>query len=197
MSRGGWRYGAGRPASHAKTSHYLRLDVRVLHRKALLTPGASFSWQWSRDGGQVASIGVRVMGSYSVHLDYQRSGNPEHVELDLQRTACHYGSTRPWFTCPRCGRRVAIVYLANTPGCRQCLRLHYPSQSDDTIGRSWGRTVKILRKLGQDGLHDVPHRPNGMRQATFARLWSAWMRDDEFRENALAAFMAQHYKFLL
>lgn len=195
MSRGGLRYGAGRPASHAKTTHYLRLDVRDLHRKGLLIPGASFSWQWSRYGEQVGNIGIRVMGSYSVHLDFQRNGGPEHVELHLQHTACHYGSTRPWFTCARCGRRVAIVYLSSSPGCRQCLRLHYPSQSDDAIGRSWERTGKVMRKLGRD-MQDFPRRPKGMRQATYDCLWSAWLREDDFRNDAMALFVAQNFDLL-
>lgn len=199
MSRGGTRYGAGRPASHAKTRHYLLLDVRDLHRKRLLTPGASFSWQWSRDGEQFAAIGVRVVPAVcglSVHLDFQRDRKPEHVELSLMRTACHYGSTRPWFTCPRCGRRMAIVYLApGNPGCRQCLRLRYQSQSNDFIDRSWGRTQRIMRTLGQD-LQAFPHRPKGMREATYGRLWSAWLREDDFRNDAIERFIAQHADLL-
>lgn len=199
MSCGGSRYGAGRPASHAKTRHYLLLDVRDLHRKRLLTPAASFSWQWCRDGEQFAIIGVRVVrvvAGLAVHLDYQRDHKPEHVELYLQRTACHYGCTRLWFTCPRCGRRVAIVYLApGNPGCRQCLRLRYQSQSNDFIDRSWGRTQKIMRALGQR-LQDFPRRPKGMREATYDRLRAAWWREDDFRNDAIERFMAQHADLL-
>jgi hypothetical protein len=191
LSRGGLRYGAGRPALHAKASHYLRLDVRVLHRQGLLTAGASFSWEWKSYGEQVGNIGIRVAGNHGVHLDFQRNGTPEHLELRLEHTACQYGGTRPWFNCARCGRRVAIVYLSNSPGCRQCLRLNYPSQSEDAIGRSWGRTAKVMRKLGGE-MQDFPRRPNGMRQRTFDRLWAAWLREDDFREDAIAVFMAQH-----
>ncbi len=191
--RGGSRFGAGRPAWHAKTSRYLRLDVRDLRRRGLLKPGASFAWQWSRVGEQYASIGIRVISSYVVHLDFQRDGEPERVELDLEHTACRYGGERPWFTCPRCRRRVAIVYLARNPGCRKCLALRYPSQSGDAITRSWERTVKILRKLGQTNMHDIPCRPKGMRQTTFERLLAAWWREKQFRDDALAIFVVQHF----
>lgn len=193
MSRGGSRYGAGRPALHAKTSHYLRLDVRDLHRRGSLTPGTSYGWTWTRDGKQVGSVGVRIE-SHAVHLDYARDGKTEHVELRLQRTSCQYGGNRPWFTCPRCGRRMAIIFLANDPACRKCLRLRYPSQSNDPIGRSWVRTYKVMRRLGQgQDLHDVPRRPKGMRTRTYDRLRATWIREDQFRDDALAVFVATHY----
>jgi len=196
MSRGGYRYGAGRPAAHAKTSQFLGLDVRSLHRRGLLATGSSFSWTWSRGDETVGTISVSVPESWMVHLDYRRNGDPRHEALRLDHSFCHYGGTRPWFTCPRCGRRVAIVYLGSATGCRQCLRLRYPSQSEDFLSRSWRRTSRILRRLGREA-EDTPRRPSGMRRRTYERLCDAWCREEEFRDDALAAFMAErHHLFL-
>lgn len=194
MSRGGYRAGAGRPASHAKTTQYLGLDVRALHRRRLLAAGSSFSWTWSRDGEPVGTISVRVPYTSTVHLDYRRNGEPRHDAIDLWLSPCAYGGTRPWFSCPRCKRRVAIVYLGNVTGCRQCLRLRYPSQSEDILDRSWRRTSRVLQKLGR-ATDDTPWRPSGMRRRTYERLRDDWIREEEFRDDALAAFMVQHYQF--
>jgi hypothetical protein len=196
MSRGGNRAGAGRPASHAKTSDYLGLDVRALHRRRLLTAGSSFSWTWSRHGEPVGTIGVRVPHTSIVHLDYCRNGDPRHDAIDISRSPCAYGGTRPWFTCPGCRRRVAIVYLGTATGCRQCLRLKYPSQSEDSLDRSWRRTSRIIQKLGRD-VDDFPRRPSGMRRRTYEQLRDAWIREEEFRDEALAAFMAAHHQLFL
>ena len=190
MSRGGWRYGAGRPASHSKTDRYLALDVRALQRKGFLAAGSTFTSTWSRRGKQIGSVGGRVPDGYAVHLDFQRDGNPEHVELSLRKSVCHYGGRRPWFICPRCQRRAAIIYLAKAPGCRECLGLRYQSQSEDLIDRSWRRTGRIMERLGRE-ISEGPRRPKWMRHATHKRLFEAWCREEQFRDEAISAFLAQ------
>lgn len=190
MSRGGYRWGAGRPALHAKTSQYLGLDVRALHRRRLLTPGSSFSWTWSRGGEHAGTIGIRVPEVSTVHLDYRRDDEPMHDTIRLARSHCHFGGWRPWFMCPRCWRNVAIVYLGNATGCRRCLRLRYPSQSEDTLDRSWRRTSRIMRRFGGD-IDEFPRRSKGMRQRTYERLFEAWCREEEFRMETLETFMSK------
>jgi hypothetical protein len=196
MSRGGNRYGAGRPASHAKTSQYLRLDVRDLQRRRLLRAGSSFGWTWKQDGECIGTIGIQVPDDSSIILTYRRNDEPRYEAIGLWRTTCNFGGTRPWFICPECKRRVAIVYLGNATGCRRCLRLRYPSQSFDLLDRSWGRTGRIARKLGCQ-IVDFPRRPKGMRRRTYERLAGAWWREEEFRDEALAAFMAERYELFL
>lgn len=41
MSRGGWRWGAGRPAYKGKAEACMRIDVREWHRRGTLRPGYS------------------------------------------------------------------------------------------------------------------------------------------------------------
>ncbi len=195
MNRGGYRTGAGRPATHSKTTVHLRLDVRDLARRGLLSAGTSFAWSWWRSGELAGRVDVCIMGGCAVHLDYRRADRPEHVELALDYTACNFGSDRPWFTCPRCTRRVAVVYLASVVGCRQCLRLRYPSQSADALGRSWQRSKRIAAKLRIESGH-YPRRPKGMRHATFDRLAQAWWAEDGYREDAFDAFAERWAAYL-
>ncbi len=52
------------------------------------------------------------------------SGLP--VKLVTSRTG--FNGVRYWFSCPRCQRRVAVVFkhpLSNNLGCRTCLGLNY------------------------------------------------------------------------
>jgi len=50
------------------------------------------------------------------------------IEIKLATSKTHYNGTRFWFKCPKCGRRVGVLYehpLNNDIGCRTCLDLDY------------------------------------------------------------------------
>jgi len=84
---------------------YRSLDVRRWQRDGLLEPGRWFSWQWTRDGQTLASIGVTA-GADRVILNHRhRSGGgewkAEEYPVRLDRTPCTYGGTRGWFKSAR------------------------------------------------------------------------------------------------
>lgn len=191
MSRGGWRYGAGRPGWHAKTTAACRLDVRKMARDGALVPGRSGMWGW----GDTATAGY-VAEPDGIVLSYRyQDGSewrPVESRISLERTPCNFGGSRVWFCCPRCGKRVATIYLFGWPGCRTCSRMAYPSQSEDSIARSWRRTRKIERRLAGEGQEWDYQRPKGMHEATFGRLKEAWLREDALRDQALAGFLERY-----
>ena len=148
------------------------------------------TWRWSNG----ASIGLDTSPDV-VTFRYRwggKDGTDVAERVAIFRTPCHYGGSRPWFACPRCWQRCAILYLAGRPKCRRCARLVYPSQSADATARSWQRTLQILQRLGQadEWPHGVPRRPKGMRRATYERLWQAWEAEDEYRDGLLVDFLA-------
>lgn len=178
MGTGGMRFGAGRPGWKRKAEQSLALDVRQLARNGLLRPGA-FSWRWTSNYGErVGSVGVRVADDAErLILSYQWTpygSEPRHIEctLRIERTPCNYGGTRPWFRCPSCGRRCAVVYYgAGRYACRRCVRVSYLSQCEDETGRLWRRQRKIESKLaGGAAEWNGWQRPKGMHQETFDRL---------------------------
>ena len=188
MAKGGVRYGAGRPGWHVKAEHCRRLDVRRWHRDGLLRPGISTSWIWtdSETGERLASIGFRVT-DHHVTLSYSINDVPASQHVPLDRTPCNYGGARPWFHCPRCSRRVAVLFLrANGFACRHCQRIAYGSQSDDLCGRTWRRQAKMEARLG-------PHwqRPKGMHHRTPERLLEGIFACEEIREDALAGYLSR------
>jgi hypothetical protein len=86
----------------------------------------------------------------------------------LEWTPCNFGGSRPWFLCPGCGRRAAILYAASLESgalCRLCAKLVYQSQREDPIARARRRAEKALARLGPGG-----SRPKGMHKNTYSLL---------------------------
>jgi hypothetical protein len=114
-----------------------------------------------------------------------------HLRLDdlpVDWTDCHYGGSRPWFTCPRreCGRRVAALYWGSGFACRHCLGLAYESQYERPLERLARRVVKHRAKLVvRDGLPN--QKPVRMHASTYLRLLEAI---DDAEERASLHFCA-------
>jgi hypothetical protein len=191
MGTGGARYGAGRPGYKVKTGQLLSLDVRRLARLGYTQRDTSFGWQWSQGDEPTGSIGITAQAGTALTLNYratiQGQARDYAQRVELAYTACHFGQSRPWALCPRCGHRVAMLYLrAGQFACRHCQRVSYASQSQDVLGRSWIKQRKIEAKLG-----DKWQRPKGMRQTTHNRLMAELIDCHQRREAALAMFLVR------
>ena len=174
---GGYRW-FGKPT----TAGCLRLDVRALRRARVLMPGVGGSWVWTdKDTGeQLSAISYVMSGSMErdqvglVELRYRLTGGGEHVycPLDVTWTICNYGGERPWFGCPGCGKRVAILFLAGGHfRCRTCHGLVYASQHEDRGSRLIGKAQRIrTERLHARFDDEYPPRPKGMHRTTHERL---------------------------
>lgn len=166
--------------SSRETTNYCRsIDVRRWAREGMLCPGYAGSWQWSRDGEVVASIGYRAETGRVVLLyrHRQRGGEWEDVEepVSLDTTPCRYGGSRTWFLCPAagCGRRVAILYNARRYFlCRHCYCLAYESQREDEGDRALRKAQTIRKRLGGSANMTMPFpmKPKWMRWHTYEHL---------------------------
>ena len=193
MAKGGYRYNAGRPASKGKAEACMRLDVRNKHVRAALQPGWHGSWIWSNSqtGERTGSIGYRIEAGAAV-LSYTLNDDPRRQRVPLLFTPCNYGGTRPWFGCPHCGARVAVLYMRRGGFyCRKCARVAYHSQSEDACGRSWRVQQKAEAKLGKGWA-----RPKGMHAATRKKLLATIFRCEELREDEFARYLALHVGLL-
>ncbi len=170
--------GSGRQSSYSgkvETSDSMPLDIRKITRKDLLVPGNSFSWQWLVNDRQVAGISIRVDFNQGMTLSYRMKSTGEVVEqrVQTQASACHLGGQRHWFTCPRCSKRVAVLYA---PGryfaCRQCGGLGYATQKEGAGDRASSRADKLRKRLGwQAGiLNGDGAKPKGMHWQTYQRI---------------------------
>ena len=167
--------GSGRRGGRDVTAHYRRLDVRELHRSGVLVAGWRGGWNWYRSGQKRASVEIEV-GDASIRLRYRATDRGEWKDYDytvrLSRSSCHYGGERPWFLCPCCGRRVAILYGGAMFACRRCYRLAYEVQREDDMDRIARRADAIRDRLGWEAgiLNPDGWKPKGMHWRTFWRL---------------------------
>lgn len=158
------------------TEDHRSIDVRRWKREGLLKPHLAFGWQWSRQGEVVSSINVRTEPGRVILTYCHRSGNEEWKDksypVDLDWTACNMGGKRPWFLCPTCGRRVAILYCSGIFACRHCQQLTYRSQREAPVCRAIRRADKIREKLGwKPGIANPDGwKPTGMHWKTFEKL---------------------------
>jgi hypothetical protein len=169
--------GSGRRSYGGKldTRDALPLDVRKITRCGLLVDGKAFSWQWLINDEPVASISICVASDQSLVLSYGLRSSTETVEqrVRTQTTPCHLGGQRYWFVCPRCNKRVALLYA---PGrlfaCRGCWGLAYATQKENAGDRASSRAEKLRTLLGwQAGvLNGDGGKPKGMHWRTFHRL---------------------------
>ena len=166
----------------------MRLDVRQWHMRRLLRPGYSGSWSWSNShtGENTGSIGFRIEQGAAV-LNYTLSGEPRMQRVPILNTACNYGGTRPWFGCPNCHARVAVIYMRRGGFyCRKCAQVAYYSQSEDPLGRGWRVQQKAEAKLGNGWA-----RPKGMHRKTHERLLGIIWRCEDMRDAELARFVSR------
>ncbi|MGO9530562.1 MAG: hypothetical protein ACLP3B_05210 [Syntrophobacteraceae bacterium] len=163
---------------------YKRLDIRFLHKKNLLRPGYSFTFLWNRGGEPSGSIQIKVEDDYFIlKYRYSRYEESEDVEeqVSVDWTRCNYGGRRPWFLCPRCRRRVAVLACAGKLFlCRHCYRLKYWSQLETYLDRANRKVQKLRERLGGKPWL----KPKRMHQTTFDRLHNRLM-DAEMQANRL------------
>ena len=164
--------GRGRPGWRPVGEEMLRLDVRQLHREGWLRPGLSFSLNWTMGGNPIGSISI-FTSTGSISLSYStRAGEQvnEFVALDL--TPCHFGGARPWFLCPRCGRRVGVLFGGKRFWCRHCHGIAYAVENEDAMSRLLRRSNKLRErvKVRAGTAYPVTDKPKGMHWRTFDRI---------------------------
>lgn len=131
-------------------------------------------------GKEMGRVRVRV-AQLSVELDYivgSRNG-PKAISytVHLTFTSCNYGGHRPWFVCPKCGRRVSKLYQNGELFlCRHCHKLAYACQSEDSLLRLMRKAKRIRERLdcSRNLTEPILFKPKGMHQRTFD-----WLRLQE------------------
>ncbi len=163
--------------SKITTESQHHIDIRWLKKKGYLQPLSGGSLSWSIGGQQTGFIGYWVEKD-QIKLNYRhrpRGGEWEGVEqtISFDQTPCNYGGDRTWFLCPRCRRRVAVLYGAGKYFyCRHCYGLTYSSQQECKADRLMRKARKIRKRIGasHDLFEPIMSKPKQMHQKTFDRL---------------------------
>lgn len=110
------------------------IDIGDWAAGEILVPGASWIINTFKGDEKVGTIRAAI-GDDCVTLSFyarDRHGKEHHRRQDvgLTYTMPRFGGRRPWFTCPACERRCALLhYRRGRFACRKCQGLSYASQS--------------------------------------------------------------------
>ena len=177
MSKGGSRRGAGRPVHKLKAENASTLDVKYLSKNSYLDDGNWKRLYWKQYGETRLEGLVKAFASH-ITVDVGLSSH----RIDMTQTPCHLGGNRDWFLCPRCGKRMGVLYFRRGYfACRHCQKIAYQSQSGDSKDR-------IVWKYHT--LHDKVCNWKLKRSARFQRLFNKYLEVANAYETILeAAFL--------
>lgn len=130
---------------------YKTIDIRQWAKKAGLV-NKTFNAEWALAGETTCRIGVQTSPGL-VQVSYTHSSQYREQRISITYTSCHFGRSRPWFCCPGCARRCAILCLGESGFfCRKCYRLLYRSQTSSKLDRLFQqRTEMEERMYGDEG----------------------------------------------
>ena len=189
------------------TASQHRVDIRWLRKQNLLQPGTSGPISWSCNGEETGRINFKIEGNNMI-LSYRYGSQGcegESVEqvVHMTQTPCNYGGYRKWFLCPRCSKRVEILYGVEKHFlCRHCYSLTYDSSNASPLQRIYDKAIKLQKKLGGSGIlvDPVPDRPKGQHRSTYNRIVDEILRleatgDAGVFENMGYGFKSQPCKY--
>ena len=150
------------------------IDIRhPQHRELIDRPGSGISWRWNRNGQPLCNVDIVFHGDHAVLTDVIDRTWPRTQSISLLRTPCHYGGTRPWFGCPGCSKRCAVLYFCDGSfRCRKCHELGYRSQLQASAERPRLIAQRIRRSLGASSNLTLPFpaKPPKMNWRTYERM---------------------------
>lgn len=155
------------------THDYPALSGPMLKRLLSLSPAQSLRWQSYR--GKLLEV-HRLSASGDMPRFYVRL-NDGNAIFTLESTRTAFNGLRWWFTCSHCLRRCGARYWThNAIACRQCLNLHYQSQSEAPRERELRRVRKMRQAIWGEDEPDVNNlfrrpdsfpKPKGMHRRIF------------------------------
>lgn len=168
------------------TDEMMALDIRQLAREGHLGM-ERMSWDaWTRRNGMSITLHTHTRhdGLWIEWRTRARGESTWHAFnrlLTLERTTMHLGGERVWWHCPRCDRRVAMLYGGRELACRHCWGLTYRCRNETREDSASRQANKVRRKLGWPVgiLNDIGDRPKGMHQRTYLRLLNEHARRSE------------------
>ena len=143
-------------------------DVRRALREGTLKVGAEFVASLTRGPETDGVIYIISEGDALVLIE---RGFRQRVAIS--RTSCNFGGERAWAICPRCSRRVAILFdRGGLFACRGCCGLTYSSQRETPKFRSIRKARKMRERFGggENLMAPFPDKPKRMHWRTYERL---------------------------
>lgn len=161
---------------------YRNINIAKIHKWGYTNSGNWGMLSWSRMDKEISRIAI-IGGKQSIKLFYEYINSDDsrdkmNYKIKLSWSTCNFGGYRPWFMCPACNRRVAILYGSKYFICRHCLELRYPSTLERDEDRASRQANKIRDKLNwEPGILNPDYgKPKGMHDITYQRLLTKYER---------------------
>lgn len=155
--------------SKALTTSRMKLDIRTMQADVYAPWSHRHGWK----NGATAVLRFRHREKKAT-IELSVPGKEMHMtNVELDKTAQHFGGNRVWWKCPCCNARVGVLYWqACRWQCRKCARLVHESTRESDSSRAYARVNKVRRKLGWGGGLASPlgTRKKGMHWKTYASL---------------------------
>jgi len=180
----------GRTQTRAYTTEHHRIHANVFNQ-LLTKPLGSYSInsEYLDDDHKTFSLnenGVR-------YIEFTINDKAHQIALKLDNRSA---SNKLYITCPYCQeQRQSLYAIKYAYACRQCINLHYPSQSERPQERLMRRIRKLRKELwGYDCpdvnnmFENVTHwpKPKGLHKSTFNRKKNQLVRlESEYWELAI------------
>lgn len=148
------------------------VDIHYLNKTGSLSPGRAGTLSWSRNGQQTSMLGFRVSDE-ELTLNYATDGQSFSYAVPFVYSPCNYGGRRTWFQCPGCCSRVGKITLSDKMFvCRNCGKLAYQSQRENTQHRLSSKAQILRKRLGGSlgALDPIPWKPKGMHWKTYRKI---------------------------
>lgn len=114
----------------------------------------------------------------SIAMSYQYRGKTYCYNVKLLKTQPNYGGYRYWFACPKCCKRVGVLYCAGIYVCRHCIGANYQTQLMQPWQRPDARIQAIRKRLGWR-YSMYQSKPKGMHRATHKRLFMEYIEIED------------------
>ena len=197
---GGFGSGGWNSKGRATAGQAMRLDVNGLNKSGCLEPGITSSQSWTRGGEPSGNISVQANDG-GITLIYRTSTNggewrDVREPVTIIWEPCNFGGRRPYFLCPRCGRRIVKLYGLARFLCRSCNRLAYQCQRESGSDRALRKDWTLRAKLGgEPGMaNPIPDKPKGMHWRTYNRIVDEIHRVENVVEDFSFALIARLIK---
>ena len=154
--------------SKALTTSRMRLDIRTMQADVYAPWSHRHGWQ----NGATAVLRFKHREKKAT-IELSVPGKEMHMtNVELDKTAQHFGGNRVWWVCPCCHARVGVLYWSWRWQCRNCAELVHPSTRQSESSSAYSRVNRVRRKLGWNGglLSPMAGRKKGMHRTTYARL---------------------------
>lgn len=181
----------GRTQTRAYTSEYHRIQASVF-KSLLISPIGSYSLnaKYLSDAHQKLILKENKNGVR--YVIFTINNTPHEIALKLDNRSA---SNKLYITCPYCQKQRQHLYaIKHAYACRDCIGLHYASQSERPNERLMRRIRKLRKELWG---YDWPEVNNMFEQVVYwpKPKWMRWKKFEQKR-NKITELEKQYWPFV-